>query len=135
MPVSYRIDRSSGVVLSKATGAVHSDDILDMVSRTINDPDRGSPYRELFDLREVREFDVDLEGIKKVVHYVIGKRRMMKFARVAYVASSDLVYDIGRMFEVHANGVPIEFMVFRDIGQASEWLGIEEVELPKGTPR
>ncbi|MCK4539439.1 MAG: hypothetical protein KAV42_11640 [Candidatus Krumholzibacteria bacterium] len=124
MSVSYRIDRRSGVVLSKATGRVTYEDMLGTIKATINDTRRGSPYRELFDLRDVVEYDIDGDGIKKLVSYVTSRGRLVRFGRVAYVPSKDMVYGIGRIFEAYASDVPLEFMVFGDIDQASSWVGI-----------
>ncbi|MBU8922150.1 MAG: hypothetical protein KOO63_10070 [Bacteroidales bacterium] len=124
MSVSYEIDRRSGVILSRATGRVTCEDMLGMSKTAINDTRRGSPYRELFDLRDVVEYDIDGDGIKKLVSYLTSRGELVRFGRVAYVPSKDMVYGIGRMFEACGSDIPLEFMVFRDFNQASSWVGI-----------
>jgi hypothetical protein len=43
-------------------------------------------------------------------------------ARVAWVASADVVFGIGCMFRATASVLPLDVEVFRELAEAGEWL-------------
>lgn len=124
MPVTYTIDKINGVVLSTGTGTVKGSDILRHVSRVLEDPDVPIPYRELFDLRKVKDLNVDKDDIRRIIAFAMSRKIIIDFGKVAYVDSRDYIFGIGRMFEAYSSQLPFDLMAFRRIEDARCWLGM-----------
>lgn len=125
MPLSYRIDRDSGVILSRGTGVVTDRDMIELFRATIFDHSRGSPYRELCDLRDADEVRIDDETMNRIVDFLKAKKSVMRFARIACISPREYFIRISMIFEACARDVPFEFVVFGDIGRAASWLGLD----------
>ena len=82
MPISYEIDKRTGTVMSKGFGTIALEDVLEFLQKTIHDPLRTTPYRELFDLRGAEDFLLTGDDVKSIVHYVEQRIEQLKFARV-----------------------------------------------------
>ncbi len=50
---------------------------------------------------------------------------MSKTSKRAYVARTTEVFGMVRIFATYSDADPKRFQVFRDIGEAREWLGLD----------
>lgn len=120
MPTSYTIDSKHRLITSRIWGAVTEEEIHDHNTRLRNDPEFVANYRQLVDLTGITEVRVGTGMINSTSldqFFAPGTRR-------AFVASSDGVFGMARMFALRAEGLGQVIEVFRDLGKAQEWLGI-----------
>jgi hypothetical protein len=84
------------------------------------DQDFHPGLSQLIDSRDVTESKATVDGIRALIAgnpYGKGSRR-------AFVASSDTIYGLARMFELARVGAEDEFRVFRSMDEARAWLGL-----------
>ena len=119
MPTTYEIDKQRRLVittvldqLTLADGMAHQDKLL-------KDPDFDPSFSQLMDLTRANASDLNASDIRKMAERTIFSPE----SRRAIVASSNLIYGFGRMFEIlretaGENGIRI----FRDMDEAVDWL-------------
>ena len=120
MPTSYDIDPKHGLITSRLWGPVTEDEVHDHNARLRSDPSFVSNYRQLVDMTGVTEIRVGTGMINSTSldqFFAPGTRR-------AFVASTDAVFGMARMFALRAEGLGQVIEVFRDMGKAKEWLGL-----------
>ncbi len=78
-------------------------------------------YRQLIDARSLERAEITTEVIRDLAHASPGAPE----ARRAFVVASDLAFGLARMFEIQRADAPEEICVFRDMGQARTWLGLD----------
>jgi hypothetical protein len=81
--------------------------------------------RVLWDFRSVPTLDLSTEQLR-ALRLIAQEADLHELgARLAWVASADVVFGIGCMFRAMAAVLPLEVEVFRGLAQASEWLSNE----------
>jgi len=123
MPHDYTVDLPRRLVHLRMWGAVTSGDIK-TASAALAAEDRLSPeFAELIDLRELTSVDaISSQDIR-----AIAAARLTPCSRRAFVAPDPATFGLVRMFaalrDLREGGEQIG--VFRTIGEAGEWLGLE----------
>ncbi len=121
MPASHRIDPGQHLVVRVFEGVVTDDDLLRDTEALRSAPDYKPEYRQLIDARGVERADVSTQVIRDLARASPGAAD----ARRAFVAASDLVFGLARMFEIQRADAPEEVRVFRDMDEARAWLGLD----------
>jgi len=131
MANSYLIDSTRNIVFSRAWGILTDDELL-WHSRTLRADPRFDPaFRQVGSFLELSEVRVTAEGVRTLAQLNPFNRD----SRRAVVAPSDLVFGLTRMFEAHTNSDPDQFRVFRALGPAFEWVGMDPTaSWPSGEP-
>lgn len=120
MPITYEIDSQRRLVTSCIWGVVTDAEIFQHNDRLRSDPRFDPAYRQLVDMTGVTEIGVSTSTINETSldqFFDPGTRR-------AFVATDDAVFGMARMFALRAEGLGQTIQVFRDGGEAREWLGI-----------
>jgi hypothetical protein len=78
--------------------------------------------RVLWDFRGVPTLDLSADQLRALRSVAQEADLHELGARLAWVASADVVFGIGCMFRAMAAVLPLEVEVFRGLAQASEWL-------------
>lgn len=121
MPASYRIDVARRLVLSRAWGVFTAQDLFEHYTALAADPAFDPSFSQLVDLREVEWVGMEREDIRRhALERLFGDR-----ARRALVVSSDLHYELARVYGAFAQYASQKVHVFRDMHDAEHWLGIE----------
>jgi hypothetical protein len=137
MPVSYRVEESTGFVLSRGSEVVKGDELSDHLSALVADPNVPRPLRDLHDLRSIEQFDVEQKDIIELVATTEEHLDELGGARLAVIATSDHAYGMSRMMQlltdvspaierIRAQGGGGRMHVFRDIEEARRWLAQPE---------
>ena len=121
MPASYRIDVGRRLVLSRAWGVFTAQDLYDHYSSLSADPVFDPSFSQLVDLRDVERVDMEPSVIRR--HAL--ERLFGKGAQRALVTSSDVAYELARMYGTFAAYASQNVHVFRDMHDAEQWLGME----------
>ncbi len=124
MPATYAIDKQRRLVITTGSGRITLADALAHQEKLRKDQDFDPSFSQIMDLTQVIEFALEANDIRRIAQTTIFSRE----SRRAIIASSDLVYGFGRMFEIlreiaGENGI----RVFRDLDEALDWI------LPKST--
>ncbi len=122
MPISYRIDKSLGLVFTTAQAALTRQDILTYFQRLREDPDFNPSYDSLIDLRDLIEHPMSAGDIETIS----GDRVFNQESRRAIVAEKDASFGMARTYEMRREAEPDQIKVFRDMPEACRWLGLDE---------
>ena len=121
MPATYRIDVARRLVLSRAWGVFTAQDLYDHYNTLAADPVFDPGFSQLVDLRDVERVDMEPSIIQRhALEYLFGGG-----SQRALVTSSDVEYQLARMYASIAAYVPQNVRVFREMNEAEQWLGIE----------
>jgi len=90
----------------------------------IDSSDFDPAYRHLWDVRGVTELDVTSDGLRSAK----GSSPWTKHTRRAFVCGSDEVFGVARMAEMLNDEGPSEICVFRDMSEATGWLGPDLID-------
>jgi len=121
MPASYRIDVARRLVLSRAWGVFTAQDLYGHYTALSADPVFDPSFSQLVDLRDVEQVDMEPSVIRR--HAL--ERLFAAGAQRALVTSSDVAYELARMYGTSAAYVPQNVRVFREMPDAEQWLGLE----------
>ena len=119
MAITYSIDPSSRLMLTRADGVVTFHDVnahLDVEQRN-RDLDRP----ELIDACGATT-DLTSADIRRLVQRAGAMLRTVDLGPTAIVTTSDVVYGMARMYSILAEGVGVNVEVFRDMDAATKWL-------------
>ncbi|WP_319524593.1 STAS/SEC14 domain-containing protein [uncultured Desulfosarcina sp.] len=122
MPIQRHTDQARHLTTLTATGEISANEIMEVVRAFRDDL---PALHILWDFREAyltKSFESEFtKGIAKLAKTTVGLRRDGK---TAYVASSDLVFGMCRMFtaQLGLEGALHSVMVFRELDEALKWL-------------
>jgi len=120
MPAEYKIDTSSGVVFSLAQGVLTENDAYSHQDKLRKDPDFDPSFSQLFDFVNVGQVLLSTEAI----HHLAERNPFGLGSKRAFVAPSDLMYGLSRMFQVLITDHQNELSVFRDMQEAHKYLSL-----------
>lgn len=125
MPITFRIDKKSGVVFTTMEGNVSISEIIDGLKGLMNHPDFSPGFNGLVDMRN-STVNSTPEEVRRIAELMTGQREKIGMSRSAVVVSKDVIFGMARMFQVFAEQSSIKTELFRDINEARQWLGIGE---------
>lgn len=128
MPISYRIDLRQNVIWTIVTGILTDGELLEHKQKIVKDPDFRPGMRELSDARNVERLDITSEGVQRFVAQDADDALLLRNHRIAIVAQEDVVFGMARMYGMMTEKYLGDVMVFRDMKDAMNWIGIEEQE-------
>ncbi len=122
MPVSYRIDKSLGVVFTKQEGVVTFEEISDHQQALLQDPEFDPSLDQLIDGTKITDTDISGTEFKQIAStQVFGEGSRRAFVALGQPA----IYQMYRMGKILRDLEPDEIQVFRDIEEARKWLGLD----------
>ncbi|MCK4775459.1 MAG: STAS/SEC14 domain-containing protein [Candidatus Krumholzibacteria bacterium] len=125
MSIKYEIEPRKGVILTTVSGTVTEEEVTKYLGEVFLHPKRGHPYREIFDLRDVTKFDVDMEGARRIVAFAKHYQAHWENGQVALVAPRDYEFGMARVIGAYADDMPFEFRVFRNMNDAKAWIELD----------
>ncbi len=120
MPHKLRLEISLRTVFTTFFGVITDQDAREHVEDLRNHPEFEADFNQLFDARGVTS--VELSGA--CVREIASMRMFGEGSRRAFVAGTDVVFGMVRMFEMLRDDTPDEIRVFRNIDDARAWLGL-----------
>ncbi len=122
MPVSYRIDPAQKVVYTAFEGEVTDQEFVRHARKLGSDPEIDGSFVELIRADTSSMVGVTGSGLREIADALKVSTAVRK---IGIVASREVEFGLARMVESLAHGSPIEIQVFRELADASSWLGIE----------
>jgi hypothetical protein len=129
MPITYRIDHDSKVVVAVGSGLFTPGDVFDYQRAAWSGPETLG-YDELVDMTHVTE--VSLPSTRRIQELASVAARMDNASapsRFAIVAPGDLAFGLGRMFQVYREAderSAKEVGVFRTLKDALVFLRLDD---------
>jgi len=131
MPGSYLIDVPGRIVFSKGWGVVTDEEVLRHARALRDDPRFEPSFRQLIDFRDIDRIELTTKGVQHVAH----RNPFRRDARRAFVVTQEEVFGMVRMYWSYAEADPDQFRVFRVMGPALEWVGLDATApWPTGVP-
>ncbi len=137
MPESPKISFSYNPVarrrIATFTGRVEDADLIGAYAELLRDLDYDHGADDLVDLRAIEHFGVTQAGLENIMALFAPVDQLGIPTRLAIVAPADEVYGVSLMYQtLRGDDVPEQISVFRDMGEAEEWLNRGAAERAKG---
>lgn len=119
MPITYTIDEDLELVRTTAWDTVTEEEWIAYDEQLATDPSFHPALNQLADFTQVTNIKIspmESPQVAKAAPFAEGSKR-------AAVASSDLIFGMGRVYEAHS-AADAEIRIFRTMEEAQEWLGI-----------
>jgi hypothetical protein len=124
MPITYRFDASLNVLFVEMHGVLTDEDLFQYAKAATTDTAVPRVCHELIDVREVQVPEASTDSLRRVAATFRDAERAAEGVKIAFVASSDVAYGIARMYQAFRTGSQASFHVFREMGEARDWLGL-----------
>ena len=122
MPITYERDDERRRIIVTTIGIVGLDDLLAVMDRQANE---GTwPYGMLYDARRVSSVASQTDVRAALKHVETLSRTHGRRGPVAFVTTMPAAYGMVRMYSTLADQLHQAVEVFRDIGDAEQWLAI-----------
>jgi hypothetical protein len=125
MPISIHYDSEQNVLFSKGTGVISLKDIMGYYSK-IERLDLKPGYSVLADYTEASP-DLIYDDVVKMVKRRLSISLKSGMLKVAIIAKSDVAFGMARMYQAMIEQEHLEVNVFRNRGEALQWLGISDL--------
>jgi hypothetical protein len=122
MPITFRIDKESGIVYTTIDGRTNTDEIVESLESLLNNPDFKPGLNGIADLRN-SEMDTFSADVKRIAGLMIEYRNKIGPSKTAVVISKDVTFGMTRVFQAFSEQSSIETAIFRDMEEALRWLG------------
>jgi hypothetical protein len=123
MPVRCSIKQD--LLRVELIGECSPDEVIREFVTTIDDPSCPRSVMLLVDVtRSVSLATRSTEEIRRVAEALAPYTQRVG-GRCAVVAQSDVHFGLSRLGSVYSEGVGVKAEVFRDVGEAMEWLGVK----------
>ncbi len=121
MPVTYTIDKTHNIILTRCVGQVTLDEVIAHFKTLREDPDCPPKLNVLLDLSESATVP---EGIhmEPMSESIAAIRDRVKFDACAIVVHGELMFGMARIFLVAAEDSFRSAQVFRSVDDAKAWL-------------
>lgn len=98
--------------------------LLETYRKLVKEPDFDIHYNDLVDLSSVDQFDITANGLHQVADLLKPYTGEQIHSKLAIVATKAHVYGMARMYQMIRADAPRQVRVFREMSEASSWLGI-----------
>jgi hypothetical protein len=124
MPITYTvIDETEDLVYARATGAVYDADLLAHEAALLRDPKVKPGFRQLLDLRWVRDDGITAGVVEPLLQLHREHRHKLRGSHYAVVALSATWFRLGARYSNESRQVSM--IVFNEPMTACIWLGVD----------
>ena len=131
MSVEYTYDKEHNILYTRFFGVVIEKDLRDQGEAVAADARIKPGVRELVDLADIEEVHGSSSALETNIQIDLAHSEKLTGMRTAIAASNDLMFGFARMYQTLAElqGSPLTVEVFRTVGEAREWLGLQDDEV------
>jgi hypothetical protein len=122
MPIELWVDKDRRRICAVVSGDFTFEEILDTITKAVNDPDLMPGYDILSDHTQVGEV-LTMGQARKMTAHLKGLSDYFAGSRWAVVTTKPASYGMMRMLSVLVEEVPIHLEVFHSFEDAERWLG------------
>lgn len=132
MPVRYSINTDDNIAEISAYGKITLLEIVREVGRIMATGEYKAGMDGIIDASQC-DVEATAAQVQNLVSLMAKYKPLTRNARRAIVASEDLMIGISNMYGSFASDIYADVKLFRSVGEARVWLGLENVT--KGTPK
>lgn len=119
LPLNFRVDRNTRTVRTKARGVLEVDDFMAHAHALVNE--KVFAFSQLIDAREAH-LKITTNDVRRLVDRIKALRKIHGTARTAFVTRYPAAFGMMRMYATLSEECDPGFAVFREIGEAEEWI-------------
>ena len=126
MPYTYEFSDQYPLVQVYIRGRDTFSDHIERIERITSDPRWESNHCVLVDFSETTDFDISTSDLERIAALQHQRNETIGSGKMAVVAPTDFVFGLTRMWEAYMDSEApsiMQIMVFRNRGNAIEWLG------------
>ena len=124
MPINFYPNQEEGYFVSKFTGDLTDDELLNSYKAYFDSVEWLPLSKEVVDLSELDSTDVTsggMERLARLIENLLIVRGIASYHTAVY-APHDLGFGLSRIYEAMATGSPESVMVFRQLSEALAWI-------------
>ena len=121
MPITHSILVQRRLVVTRLSGDIRDEEMLEAYRQLYSDPRWSPGFHEIADFRTANMRQVSNEAVARVGQLSERMAKGIPF-KTAVIAPTDLPFGLARMYEALAAESPEEVTVFRDEASALAWL-------------
>jgi hypothetical protein len=127
MPIEFESFPEHDLGVLRHVGIVADDEFLRFYSRLYDKREKRHTAGLLVDLRDADSTPRSPDALRSLSRIIQDCLQAVQHApKVAVVAPRDLSYGLARMYDMYSEGIPWQFVVFRDVEAALAWLRIPD---------
>lgn len=126
MPYTIEMDLNQRRVWFKALGVYSQADAFQSIQDMLNHPHFEAGFDVLVDMSEVQDVSLWGADVRDKVEFDRTLIDSIGAAKWAFVAPTDLVFGLARMYQALMDDSPIQVNTFRDLHAAQAWLDTDE---------
>jgi hypothetical protein len=128
MPLKFEIDPQANLITVTGTGRLTYHDFKAGFEERLGHPQYKPGMDILYDL-QAASIDITLQEIKQGTAFFKNRQQERGAGfRFAIVVSTVGTYGISHLYQAYAEELPEEIRVFRDMAEAKQWLGMNDLE-------
>ena len=126
MPITFDIKPDKSLVVAVHDGVVPDEEFVSAYKLLLENDRFDDSYNLLVDLRRADSSARGTDALKGFAEFMrnqyanVGTR-----PKIAVVAPENISFGLARMYEAFSDSVPMDFMVFRELSGALNWLGLD----------
>lgn len=117
--INIQIDYARDLTILLCNGELEFTEIISHMKRLYQGNDPPPTKKILWDIRNA---SISALTVDQVYHIASKFNFVMDGGKTAVVALQDINYDIVKIFEEEAIDIPRDFIVFREMEEATSWL-------------
>ena len=117
--IAVKIDHAKDLAINICSGELVFSEIISHLKRFYQGNDSPPTKKILWDIRNA---SISALTIDQIYHIASKFNFVMEGGKTAVVAPQDINYDIVKIFEDEAAHMHRDFIVFREMGEATAWL-------------
>lgn len=127
MPITFHFRAEDNLVICVHKGDRPDDEFLAACKNMYRNELYDLSMNRLIDMREAVSDTRSTVALRQLAEFVnMQFIESNEHPKIAVIAPNDLSFGISRMYEIFADAVPWELVVFRSVDAALAWLGLPE---------
>lgn len=124
MPIEYDIIEDKQLVLAKGVGIVTGKDVIKHLDALSEDQRYSAPMKKLVDYRTIESINITPEEATTIALKKDTFSKKFHAEKCVFVSPGDMTYGTSRVHQSLVDASDINTAVFRQIGEALDWLDI-----------
>jgi len=122
MIVNTVVDKKDAVMIHTVTGEMTFDEIKSSYEAILSHPDFQEEMDAIWDIRDADASKFDSQDVIKIARYFETQLKNRAEYKVAVIVSSDLEYDLSKIYQVAAADLPAKIGIFINLEEAKKWV-------------
>jgi hypothetical protein len=122
MIVNTVVDKKASVMIHSVTGEMTFDEIKSSYEAILLHPDFQREMHVIWDIRDADASKFDSQDVIRIARYVETQIKNRAEYKVAVIVSSDLEYDLSKIYQVAAADLPAKIGIFINLEEAKKWV-------------